>query len=166
MKELKKDRYPVYVFLDRIRSFYNVGSCFRTCDAANVEKLLLSEYTPFPPHKEISKTALGAEHTVPFEHTHDPVNTLTTLRERGVRLVAVDTGSDTVPYTRFTPVFPICLVFGNEISGISREILELCDDKVSIPMHGIKESLNVSVAVGIVLFDIVSKFKAEKTNNL
>lgn len=153
-----KPKFPIYVLLDRIRSLYNVGSFFRTCDAANIQKLYLSGYSPVPPHKEISKTALGAENSVPFEYTDDPITVLKKLKGEGVSLVAVETGSQAMPYYNYQPVFPLCFIFGNEVTGIADEILKIVDQTILIPMYGLKESLNVTVAGGIILSDVVHKF--------
>jgi len=160
-----KKKFPIYVYLDRIRSLYNVGSFFRTCDATNIAKLYLSSYTPVPPRKEITKTALGAEHTVPFESVTDGIQTLQDLKKAGVMLVAVETGENTIPYTDFQPTYPVCLIFGNEVTGIAEDIVRICDAIISIPMYGTKGSLNVVVSGGIILYDIVQKY-LNKTSSL
>jgi len=149
--------FPIFVFLDRIRSLYNVGAFFRTCDATGVEKIYLSGYSPVPPRKEISKTALGAEHSVPHEYVRDAVATLRTLQEQGIQIVAVETGEQAIDYATFQPRFPICVVFGNEVTGVDPDILALADARIALPMHGIKESLNVVVCGGIVLYDLLRK---------
>jgi tRNA G18 (ribose-2'-O)-methylase SpoU len=160
-----KKKFPIYVYLDRIRSLYNVGSFFRTCDATHVMKLFLSSYTPVPPRKEITKTALGAEHTVPFESVTDGIRTLQDLQKTGVMLVAVEIGKNTIPYTDFHPTYPVCLIFGNEVTGIAEDILRICDAIISIPMYGTKGSLNVVVSGGIILYDVVQKY-LNKTSSL
>lgn len=151
--------FPIYVFLDRIRSLYNVGAFFRTADATNVRKIFLAGYSPTPPRKEITKTALGAEHSVDFEYAEDPIQTLRELKKKKVLIVAVETSETAEDYAKFKPSFPVCLVFGNEVTGISPEVLELADTTIQIPMFGMKESLNVVVCGGIILYDIVRKYQ-------
>ena len=153
------NRFPIYVFLENIRSLYNVGSFFRTCDATNIEKLFLCGYTPKPPRKEISKTALGAEMHISWEYVPKIDKKLLELKRKGFQIICVETGKKSIKYTTFQPNFPICVVFGNEVGGISKGIQEIADQIISIPMHGIKASLNVSVAGGVVLYDLVNKYK-------
>lgn len=154
----RANRHPIIVLLDNIRSLYNVGSIFRTCDAANVEKLILTGYTPHPPRKEISKTALGAEESVPWEYFKSPVEAVATLKNAGVTICAVEQTDESVPYASLTDQhFPICLIVGNEISGVSDELIALADMAIEIPMHGVKHSLNVAVAAGIAIYAAVAK---------
>lgn len=149
-------RQPVTVLLDNIRSLYNVGSIFRTCDAACVEKLILTGYTPHPPRKEISKTALGAEESVPWEYCKDAVDVVKKLKEQGITICAVEQTDSGRSYDSLTKKdFPICLIVGNEITGVSAELIALCDTAIEIPMHGVKHSLNVAVACGVVVFAAV-----------
>lgn len=134
-----------------IRSLWNVGAFFRTCDALKIEKLYLTGYTGAPPRKEISKVAIGAEETVPFETAMDPLDVIKTLKSEGWQIVALEITKDAVPLKEFKPSDKICLVVGHEIEGVSPEMLALCDATVMIPMLGSKESLNVAVATGIAL---------------
>ena len=134
-----------------IRSLWNVGSFFRTADAFNVEKIILSGYTGHPPRKEISKTAIGAEECVPWEKTEDPVNTIRKLRADDWRIVALELTPEARELSSYAPTEKVCLVVGHELTGVPEEILTLCDDVLMIPMHGTKESLNVAVAAGIAL---------------
>jgi len=147
MKKPLQIRFLAY----NVRSLWNVGSFFRTCDAFAVEKIYLTGYTGHPPRKEISKTALGAEETVPWEHAGDPVPVLRALQDDGWSIVALEILPDAVPVTEFSPKKKICLIVGHELSGVPEEILELCDAVTFIPMLGKKESLNVAVAAGIAL---------------
>ena len=147
-------RLPIYALADNVRSLYNVGSMFRTADGALIEKLILTGFTPHPPRKEIDKTALGATETVPWEYTADPVAAVRALKNRGVSICAVELTSSSRPYSSLTKAdFPLCLVFGNEITGISKEVIDEADMALEIPMLGTKQSLNVAVAFGIVLFE-------------
>ncbi len=139
-----------------VRSLWNVGSFFRTCDALAVEKLYLTGYTGHPPRKEITKTALGAEATVPWEHAADPLPVLQQLKQEGWSIVALEILPDAVPLTKFTPDQKVCIIVGHELSGVPKEILALCDHAVFIPMLGTKESLNVAVAAGIALHHLRS----------
>lgn len=154
----------VQVLLDNIRSSHNVGSVFRTCDGAGVSKLCLAGYTPAPVDRfgrfqpEIKKTSLGAIETVPWEQVEesDIESKLKNLKEEGFCIVAVEQDARAVPISEFETAAhsKICYIFGNEIDGVSKKILDLADSIIHIPMRGEKESLNVSVTVGIVLFTL------------
>ena len=149
----KMDRFPIFALLDDIRSLYNVGSMFRTADGARISKLLLAGFTPSPPRPEIDKTALGATSTVPWEHAENPVEALAALKRGGVRIVVVEQTDRSIPVDALTPAdLPLCLVIGNEIRGVRREIVEAADAAVEIPMYGMKQSLNAAVAFGIAAF--------------
>lgn len=140
---------PLYLVAQNIRSLWNVGALFRNCDAFGVAKLYLIGYTGTPPRPEIAKTALGAERTVPWEHHRQTVRLLRKLKSDGVRIVALEQTRRSVPLPRFRPRFPLALVVGNEVTGVSPAICRLADDIVAIPMRGVKESLNVAVAAGV-----------------
>jgi tRNA G18 (ribose-2'-O)-methylase SpoU len=148
-------RYPVSALCENIRSLYNVGSIFRTSDGAGIEKLYLCGYTGYPPRPEIDKTALGSAESVPWVRCPNQFEVLLELRKRGYRMVALEHTAGSVPYTDARYEFPLCLVVGNEVNGISDELLALCDMAVDIPMFGMKQSLNVSVAYGIAAYHIV-----------
>ena len=153
-------RHPISLLLYNIRSLYNVGSMFRTSDAGLVEKLYLCGYTPHPPRKEIEKTALGAVDTVPWEYITDAKQAVMRLRGEGVRVFALEmTSQSRSVYSLEKADFPMCLVLGNEITGVDDDVLELCDGAIDIPMYGVKHSLNVSVAGGIALFEAVHAWK-------
>lgn len=135
-----------------VRSLWNVGSFFRTCDALNIERLYLTGYTGHPPRKEISKTALYAEEWIEWEHAEDPFPMLLQLREDGWELIALELTPDAQDIASFVPAHDkVCLIVGNELTGVSHDMLSLCDHTVCIPMLGRKESLNVAVAAGIAL---------------
>ena len=151
---------PVTVLLDNVRSMYNVGAFFRTADAASIEKLYLGGITGTPPKRAIAKTALGAEETVPWEHAWDALPVVRGLRERGYEIAAVETSVHAVDLFDWRPRFPVCLVFGHEVDGIRREIADLCDTHVRIPMLGTKHSLNVATAGGIVIYELLRKYRA------
>lgn len=150
---------PVSILLDNVRSMYNVGSFFRTADAAGVERLLLGGITAFPPKSGIRKTALGAEESVPWEHTWDIVPLARRLRESGFELAAVETTVHAVDLFDWRPAFPVCIVFGHEVDGIQPALAELCDTHVRIPMLGSKHSLNVATAGGVVIYELLRKYR-------
>lgn len=139
-----------------VRSLWNVGSFFRTCDAFAVEHIFLTGYTGCPPRKEITKTALGAEETVPWEHIDDPLAVITALRNDEWSIVALELTEDAIDLEDFTPPEKVCLVVGHELSGVPQEIIAVADAVLKIPMLGTKESLNVAVAAGIALHHLRS----------
>ncbi len=134
-----------------IRSLWNVGAFFRTCDGLHVEHLYLTGYTGTPPRKEISKTAIGAEDTVPFTAAKDPLEVIQKLKAEGWQVVALELTKEAVSVENFTPETKVCLVVGHELEGVSPEVLAVCDAHVMIPMLGTKESFNVAIATGIAL---------------
>lgn len=151
----------IIVLLHNIRSAHNVGSIFRTADAAGASKIVLAGYTPEPidrfgrKRSDIAKAALGAEETLLWEYREDAKEAIEALKEEGVVVAAVEQDRRAVDYreyVRSSKDGSICFVFGNEVEGLPEEILSACDVIIEIPMHGTKESLNVSVAAGIVLF--------------
>jgi len=153
-------RLPVAVLLDNVRSLYNVGAFFRTADAAAVEKLYLGGITGRPPKKAISKTALGADDTVAWEHTWEPVAMAQDLRARGYELAAIETSVHAVDLFDWTPHFPVCVIFGHEVEGIRPELSALADTHVRLPMLGTKHSLNVATAGGVVIYELLRKYRA------
>lgn len=151
---------PVGVLLDNVRSLYNVGAFFRTADAAAIEKLYLCGITGRPPKRAITKTALGAEDSVPWEHSWEPAAVLRTIGGRGYELAAIETSVHAVDLFDWIPRFPVCVVFGHEVDGIQPELSTLCDTHVRIPMRGAKHSLNVATAGGVVLYELLRKYRA------
>ena len=152
-------RLPVTVVLDNVRSMYNVGAFFRTMDAAACEKLILCGITSYPPKSGIVKTALGAEETVSWAHCHDAVQTVRDLHSSGFEVAAIETSARTVDLFDWQPAFPVCLIFGHEVDGIRPDLLEQCDTHVRIPMLGRKHSLNVATAGGVVIFELLRKYR-------
>jgi tRNA G18 (ribose-2'-O)-methylase SpoU len=155
---------PVTVLLDNVRSMYNVGSFFRTADAAAAEKLLLTGITACPPHPGIRKTALGAEETVAWEHALDPLPLLDLLRQRNYQIAAIETTPHAVDLFEWRPAFPVCIVFGHEVDGVGSAVSAHCDVHIRIPMLGRKHSLNVATAGGVVLFELLRKYQALSGN--
>jgi 23S rRNA (guanosine2251-2'-O)-methyltransferase len=154
-------RLPVAVLLDNVRSMYNVGAFFRAADGVGLQKLWLCGITAHPPKKAISKTALGAEETVPWEHDWDGLNTAEKLRRDGFQIAAIETGRDAIDLFDWQPRFPLCVVFGHEVDGLRPELLAMADTHVRIPMLGKKESLNVATAGGVVLYELLRKYRME-----
>jgi 23S rRNA (guanosine2251-2'-O)-methyltransferase len=148
-------RLPLVVLVDNVRSLYNVGSIFRTSDGAMIEQLILAGFTPHPPRKEIEKTALGSIKSVPWEYSKHPAEQLHALKDRGYKLCCLELTDTSIHYFDVKKRdFPLCLIIGNEITGVSKEIIEQCDMSIEIPMYGIKQSLNVAVAYGIAVFEL------------
>lgn len=154
-------RLPVCVLLDNVRSLYNVGSIFRTSDGARIEKLYLCGYTPHPPRKEIEKTALGATRSVPWEYRESGKDLLAELKAKKVKICLLELTTESIPYDALSKNdFPLCLVIGNELTGISKELIDLADLAIEIPLYGIKHSLNVAVAYGIALFELAKTYRS------
>jgi 23S rRNA (guanosine2251-2'-O)-methyltransferase len=149
-------RLPLCVVLNNIRSLYNVGSIFRTADGIGIEKLWLCGITGYPPQSGIAKTALGAEENVPWEYRKEILPLLRELKKKGYQIVLLEQIQGSIPHDKFAPQAPLCLVIGNEISGIFDELTSMCDCAVEIDMAGIKNSLNVAVAFGIIGYHIRS----------
>jgi 23S rRNA (guanosine2251-2'-O)-methyltransferase len=148
---------PVEALLDNIRSTFNVGSMIRTADGAGVRRIHLCGITPTPDHPKVSKTALGAEFSVPWTQHWDAVSAVESCRQQGMRLWALEGGSDSEPLFDIltdVPGEPILLVVGNEVSGVDPGLLALCQRRVAIPMLGVKESLNVAIAFGIAIYTL------------
>jgi 23S rRNA (guanosine2251-2'-O)-methyltransferase len=152
-------RLPVAVLLDDVRSMYNVGAFFRAADGVCLEKLCLCGITAHPPKKAISKTALGAEEVVPWEHSWDATKMAEDLRRSGFAIAAIETTSHSVDLFEWQPTFPVCVAFGNEVQGLRPDLLEMADTHVRIPMLGKKKSLNVATAAGIVLYELLRKYR-------
>jgi 23S rRNA (guanosine2251-2'-O)-methyltransferase len=156
-REAKK--IPVCVVLDNIRSLHNVGSAFRTADAFRVEKIVLGGITGTPPHREIQKTALGATESVSWEYFEHPVDAVRQLKAQGYKIVIIEQTSESIPLHTFkiSSTDSYCLVFGNEVNGVSDEIVAEGNIALEIPQVGTKHSLNVSVCLGIVIWDLFKK---------
>ena len=155
---------PVSILLDNVRSLYNVGAFFRTADAAACEKLYLCGITGRPPKPGITKTALGAEETVPWEYHRDSAALVRQLRGRSCQIAAVETTVHSIDLFDWRPDFPVCILFGHEVDGLPPALLDLCDTFVRIPMLGRKHSLNVATAGGVVLFELLRKYRGMLDN--
>lgn len=162
-EELRKtERFPLITVLDNIRSLHNVGSIFRTADAVRLQKLYLTGITGYPPRREIDKTALGAVDSVPWEYREDALSILKELKSGGTSIVILEHTTDSRLYTSLEVTFPACLVVGNEVFGVQEKVVEIADYAIEIPMFGTKQSLNVTIAYGIVIYDLLFKYLEQK----
>ncbi len=156
------EKLPVVVVLDNIRSLNNVGSVFRTCDALRIAKVCLCGITATPPHRDIRKTALGAEEAVPWEYFEDTKEALEQLAVEGYRLFAIEQTDKSTLLHQFgvKEIGKMAIVFGNEVKGVQQEVVDLCEGCIEIPQEGTKHSLNISVSAGMVLWEFYRQFKA------
>lgn len=138
---------------------YNVGAFFRTADAAGIELVYLCGITAQPPKGGIAKTALGAEQTVPWKHNWDALAAVTELRTQGYEIAAIETSERAIDLFDWQPRFPVCLLFGHEVDGLGAPLRDAADAHVRIPMLGLKHSLNVATAGGVVLFELLRKYR-------
>jgi len=163
---LKVKRNPINIIAHNIRSMYNVGSIFRTCDSALVNELVLTGFTPYPPRSEIEKTALGAVNTVPWTYEIDVFKAIEKFKERKIKVFALELTDKKRQYDSLRKdEFPLVIVIGNELTGLDDKIINACDDAIEIPMYGVKHSLNVSVATGIVIYEALRKWNTFKIIN-
>jgi tRNA G18 (ribose-2'-O)-methylase SpoU len=148
-----------YVICDNIRSLENIGSIFRTSDALGVSKIFLCGICGSPPHHKISKTALGADNTIPWEYHKQTGRLIDKLKKSKINIIGLELDKKAIPYTKLKPKFPLALIVGNEVKGVSKKILKKCDKIIFLPMSGQKESLNVSVAFGVAGYGIINNIK-------
>lgn len=150
---------PVLIILDDVRSMHNVGSTFRTCDAFAVEGIYLCGYTPTPPHRDIQKTALGATETVNWKHFPTTMDAVMAAKDAGYKIYGVEQAHNSISLEKFSQKESerIALVFGNEVTGVNDEVLAIADGCIEIPQWGSKHSLNISVSIGVVLWELVRK---------
>lgn len=153
-------RLPLRVVLDNLRSAFNVGSIFRTCEGAGVERIHLCGITPYPPNPKLEKTARGALTLVPWTHHVDAMEAVRILRADGFALAALELTDRSVDYRSLPYTPPIAVILGHEVAGVTRPVLEGADWIVRIPMRGRKNSLNVATSCGIVLFEILRRWNA------
>jgi len=160
IEEFKKSKKTsAIVILDNIRSVHNVGSIFRTSDSFLIEKIIISGYTATPENSKMEKTALGSSDSVDWEYTEDVIETIQSLKNKGIKVVSVEQADKSLKIEKFTPEKGIkyAFIFGNEVDGVSDEIILESDQVLEIPQVGTKHSLNVSVAAGIILWDFYQK---------
>ena len=154
-----QDKLPVAVVLDNVRSMHNIGSIFRTSDGFAVEQICLCGITAQPPHREIEKIALGATNPVDWRYFETPVQAIEQLRAEGYTVVAIEQAENSTMLNTFTPEpgKKYALIFGNEVNGVSDEVMQQIDACIEIPQFGTKHSFNIVVSAGIVLWDFYSK---------
>jgi len=152
-------RNPIVAIADNIRSLHNVGALFRTSDGAFIEHLYLCGITGTPPRGEIRKTSLGAEESVPWSYEKDAASVIIRLKTQGYQIVALEHTNNSYHYLEANYRFPLCLIVGNEYHGMQDHLVEMADMAIELPMLGVKQSLNVSVAFGIALYEIVQKYQ-------
>ncbi|MDB5221438.1 MAG: methyltransferase [Chitinophagaceae bacterium] len=153
----RSEKFPVIVVLENIRSMHNVGSVFRTADAFLIEAIYICGYTAQPPRKEIDKTALGATETVDWKYFPSTQEAIEELRKKEYKIFAIEQVDKSISLEAFGKLnsSKVALIFGNEVSGVETDTITLCDGCIEIPQFGMKHSLNISVAAGIVLWEIV-----------
>lgn len=154
----EREKLPLCVLLDNVRSMYNVGAIFRTADAFLIREVILAGISGFPPHPEISKTALGAEESVEWRHVEESFAEVMRLHEEGWKICVLEQTHNSVPLQEFSPTDDnkYLLVVGNEVNGVDQRIVDIADIVLEIPQAGVKHSLNVSVSAGIALWQFVS----------
>lgn len=155
------DKNPFVIVLDNIRSRHNIGSAFRTADAFLCREILLCGITAVPPHREIHKTALGATETVAWKYYENSMDAIHNLRAGGYKIVSIEQADESTSLENFElqPEEKIALIFGNEVKGVDANLISQSDEVLEIPQFGSKHSLNVSVSIGVVLWDLFSKLK-------
>ena len=152
-------RVPIYILVENVRSVHNVGSIFRTADGFGAEKIFLTGFTAYPPRKDLHKTALGAENSVPWEYFEDSMSAAQTIREKNIPLVLIEQTHQSQSIYDLDVQFPLCFMVGNEVTGVSEKLSKMADIHIELPMRGIKQSLNVSVAVGVVGYELFRCYK-------
>ncbi len=160
-KELVKN--PLYIILDNLRSAFNVGAIFRTCDALRVSGLFLCGYTAYPPHIKLQKTSMGTIDYVPWKHFDKTVDAVKYLQEQGIPVWAAETTSHSQSFYDANYPDKLGVVFGNEALGVSRQVVDMCDNLIEIPQWGFKNSLNVAISCGIIGFSAVKKMVKQQT---
>ena len=156
---------PIIVVLDNIRSLNNIGSIFRTCDAFLIEKIYLCGITAKPPHKDIHKTALGSTESVTWEYVEDTLGLIQKLKSNNIKIISIEQVENATMLNDFIPKqqTTYAVVFGNEVKGVSQEVVSASDTVVEIPQFGTKHSLNISVSAGVVIWDVFSKMKKKNS---
>ncbi|HCY40096.1 MAG TPA: RNA methyltransferase [Prolixibacteraceae bacterium] len=158
------EKTPITVVLDNIRSCNNIGSVFRTSDALLIEKVILCGITATPPNKDIHKTALDAEKSVPWEYFEETEAAILKLQDDGYHVFAVEQVENSISLPDFAPEKEgkLALVFGNEVKGVQQSVVDMCNGAIEIPQYGTKHSFNISVSAGIVLWDLVYKLRSKE----
>ena len=158
------EKTPLIIVLDNIRSLNNIGSVFRTSDAFLIEKIYLCGITAIPPHKDIHKTALGSTDTVDWEYIENTIDLIEKLKVQNVKICSIEQAENATMLNDFSPQqqTTYALIFGNEVKGVSQDVVSASDTVIEIPQFGTKHSLNISVSCGVVVWDVFSKLKANR----
>ena len=146
-------RIPISILVENVRSVHNVGSIFRSADGFGAEKIYLTGYTAHPPRKDLHKTALGAEDAVPWEYYENPLDAAEVIKKQGIPLILIEQAKESKSIYEIDWEFPLCFIVGNEVNGVSEELSNMVNIHVELPMRGVKQSLNVSVAAGVVGYE-------------
>ena len=150
LEEVKNiPRLPISILVENVRSVHNVGSIFRSADGFGANMIYLTGYTAYPPRDDLAKTALGSENAVPWEYLENPIEMAEKIKKQGIRIVLLEQTVTSKSIYDIKWQFPICFIVGNEVDGVSDELSSLADIHAEIPMRGVKQSLNVSVATGV-----------------
>jgi 23S rRNA (guanosine2251-2'-O)-methyltransferase len=159
----EQDKLPVVVVLDNVRSMNNIGSAFRTADGFAIEKMILCGITAQPPHREIEKTAIGATQSVEWEHYDETLEAVRKLRADGYEIIAIEQAEGSIMLNTFKPAkaSKYALIFGNEVNGVSEEVMAEIDNCIEIPQFGTKHSFNIVISAGIVLWDFYAKLRLQ-----
>ena len=147
-------RLPISILVENVRSVHNVGSIFRSADGFGAEKIYLSGYTAYPPREDLHKTALGAEDAVPWKYFENPLDAAEVIKKQGIPLVLIEQTKQSKSIYEIDWEFPLCFIVGNEVSGVSEELSAMADIHAELPMRGVKQSLNVSVATGVAGYEL------------
>tara|TARA_B100000963_G_scaffold77857_1_gene65909 strand:- start:14266 stop:14793 length:528 start_codon:yes stop_codon:yes gene_type:complete len=162
IEEFKKSKKtPITIVVDNVRSGLNVGSLFRTADAFLIEKIILCGITTIPPHKEIRKVALGSSNSVCWQYEKETIKAINKLKKLNYHIAAVEQTDNSIMLNNYkTPKKPIAIIFGNEVYGVDQNVINNCDSIIEIPQFGTKHSLNISIACGIVIWDLWQKINS------
>ena len=156
------DRLPIYIMLENIRSVHNVGSVFRTGDGFGVSRIFLSGYTPCPPRKDLKKTALGADEVVPWSHYENSEDVIDYLEGQKISPIVIEQTIHSVPLYKINFKYPVCFIFGNEVTGVTEVLAKRVKTHAEISMEGIKQSLNVAVCAGVVGYEALRRYSFKK----
>ena len=155
-------RLPISILVENVRSVHNVGSIFRSADGFGAEKIYLSGYTACPPREDLRKTALGSEDAVPWEYFEYPLDAVRVIKAEGIPLILIEQTKQSQSMYEIDWEFPVCFIVGNEVTGVSEELSALADIHAELPMRGVKQSLNVSVACGVAGYELARVHLNEK----